>query len=116
MRWLLVKDLRILQRSPLLVGLLSAPAVLLLDEPSTGLDPRQRERLWEFVQGLSSAGTSVVYSTHHVYEAEHHADRVLVLADAEMLFDGTAAEFVALAGDVHDVEAAFVRFLHEHGH
>jgi ABC-2 type transport system ATP-binding protein len=51
-----------------------------------------------------------------VGEAERYADRLLVLADGELLFDGTPAGFVALAGDVHDVEAAFVRFLHARGH
>ena len=60
-----------------------APAVLLLDEPSTGLDPRQRERLWEFVLGLAGGGTTVIYSTHHLLEAERYGDRLLVLADGE---------------------------------
>ena len=78
------------QRVNIAVGLLAAPPVLLLDEPSTALDPRQRVRLWEFVTGLARAGTTVVYSTHHVPEAEYHADRVLVLADGELLFLGTA--------------------------
>ena len=57
------------QRVNIAIGLLTEPAVLLLDEPSTGLDPRQRERLWEFVLGLAGAGTTVIYSTHHLLEA-----------------------------------------------
>ena len=71
------------------------PAVLLLDEPSTGLDPRQRERLWEFVLGLAGAGTTVIYSTHHLLEAERYGDRLLVLADGERVFDGTSDELHA---------------------
>ena len=55
------------QRVNIAIGLLASPAVLLLDEPSTGLDPRQRERLWEFVLGLAGAGTTVIYSTHHLH-------------------------------------------------
>ena len=78
------------QRVNIAIGLLAAPAVLLLDEPSTGLDPRQRERLWEFVLGLAGAGTTVIYSTHHLLEAERYGDRLLVLADGERVFDGTA--------------------------
>jgi ABC-2 type transport system ATP-binding protein len=101
------------QRVNIAIGLLGEPEVLLLDEPSASLDPRQRERLWAF---LADLGTTVVFSTHDVGEAERYADRLLVLADAELLFDGTAAEFVSVAGDVHDVEAAFVRFLHARGH
>jgi ABC-2 type transport system ATP-binding protein len=91
--------------------------VLLLDEPSTALDPRQRARLWEFVGALTQGGTSVVYSTHIVQEAERHADRVLVLADGELLFDGSPRELEAAAGASGlDFEAAFVRFLRERGH
>ena len=106
------------QRVNIAIGLLSKPAVLLLDEPSTGLDPRQRERLWEFVLGLAGGGTTVIYSTHHLLEAERYGDRLLVLADGERIFDGTASELHAAApgSGAHDFEAAFVRFLAERGH
>ena len=117
MRWLLVKDLQILRRSPLLVGLLTQPPVLLLDEPSASLDPRQRERLWEFIGGLAGRGTTVVFSTHNVAEAERYADQLLVLVDGELLFTGTPAELQRAVGEgSRDLEAAFVRFLHERGH
>ena len=69
--------------------------------------------LWEFVGGLAERGTTVIYSTHNVGEAEHYADRVLVLADGELLFTGTPAELRA-AAPTH-FEAAFVAFLHEQG-
>ena len=98
------------QRVNIAIGLLGEPAVLLLDEPSAALDPRQRERLWEFIGALR---TTVVFSTHDVGEAERFADRVLVLADGELLFTGAPE---ALVGDDPDFEAAFVRFLHERGH
>jgi ABC-2 type transport system ATP-binding protein len=89
-----------------------------LDEPSTGLDPRQRERLWEFVLGLAGAGTTVIYSTHHLLEAERYGDRLLVLADGERVFDGSAAELHAAVpgSEATDFEGAFVRFLRERGH
>jgi ABC-2 type transport system ATP-binding protein len=106
------------QRVNIAIGLLSAPAVLLLDEPSTGLDPRQRERLWEFVLGLAGGGTTVIYTTHHLVEAERYGNRLLVLADGERVFDGTARELheaVPHAGGI-DFEAAFVAFLRERGH
>ena len=106
------------QRVNIAIGLLSRPAVLLLDEPASGLDPRQRERLWEFVLGLAGGGTTVIYSTHHLLEAERYGDRLLVLADGERIFDGTASELHAAApgSGAHDFEAAFVRFLAERGH
>jgi ABC-2 type transport system ATP-binding protein len=105
------------QRVNVAVGLLGEPAALLLDEPTSSLDPRQRERLWGFIAALAGRGTTVAYATHNVVEAERYADRVLVLADGELLFSGTPAEFErAVGGRGRDFEAAFVRFLDEHGH
>jgi ABC-2 type transport system ATP-binding protein len=105
------------QRVNIAIGLLADPAVLLLDEPSSSLDPRQRERLWEFVGALTQRGTAVVYSTHNVQEAERYADRVLVLADGDLIYTGTprALEHEVGSADL-DFEAAFVRFLHDKGH
>ncbi|MCB0866282.1 MAG: ABC transporter ATP-binding protein [Solirubrobacterales bacterium] len=109
------------QRINIAIGLLSKPAALLLDEPSTGLDPRQRQRLWEFVLELAGEGTTVIFSTHNIAEAERYGERMLVIADGERIFDGTAAELHAAApGDdgpgTADFESAFVRFLSERGH
>ena len=104
------------QRVNIAIGLLKSPAALLLDEPSSSLDPRQRERLWGFIGGLAAGGTAVVFSTHDVGEAERYADRVLVLADGELLFTGTTRELERTVGDQRDFEAAFVRFLHDRGH
>ncbi|MDX6638768.1 MAG: type transport system ATP-binding protein [Solirubrobacterales bacterium] len=105
------------QRVNIAIGLLAAPAALLLDEPSTGLDPRQRERLWEFVLGLAGGGTTVIFSTHNIAEAERYGGRLLVLADGEALFDGSPADLHAAAGsDGRDFEAAFVAFLRAKGH
>jgi ABC-2 type transport system ATP-binding protein len=85
------------QRVNIAIGLLGDPEVL----------------LWQFIGTL---GTTVVFSTHDVGEAERFADRVLVLADGELLFTGTPAELASTMGDDHDFEAAFVRFLHARGH
>src|SRR3954462_15848602 len=68
------------QRVNIAAGLLADPPVLALDEPSSSLDPRQRERLWEFIGRLAASGTAVVFTTHNVGEAERYAGRVLVLA------------------------------------
>jgi ABC-2 type transport system ATP-binding protein len=105
------------QRVNIAIGLLRDPPVLLLDEPSASLDPRQRERLWEFIGGLAGRGTAIVFSTHNVIEVERYATRVLALVDGELLFAGTPAELDQTVGaGVGDLEAAFVRFLHERGH
>ena len=104
------------QRVNIAIGLLADPPVLLLDEPSSSLDPRQREVLWRFVSDLAERGTTVVWTTHDVAEAERYAHRVLVLADGELLFGGTPPELAATVGSARDFEAAFVQFLHERGH
>ncbi|HEX8105274.1 MAG TPA: ABC transporter ATP-binding protein [Solirubrobacteraceae bacterium] len=105
------------QRVNIAIGLLGDPEVLLLDEPSSSLDPRQRAILWEFVGGLAERGTTVIYSTHNVAEAERYADRVLVLADGELLFAGSPAELHKAVDDgAADFESAFVAFLRERGH
>jgi ABC-2 type transport system ATP-binding protein len=106
------------QRVNIGIGLLREPRALLLDEPSAALDPRQRERLWEFIAQLTAHGTTVMFSTHDVAEAERFSDRLLVLADGELLFSGTPAELdrTVSGGGALDFETAFVRFLRERGH
>jgi ABC-2 type transport system ATP-binding protein len=110
------------QRINIAIGLLSRPVALLLDEPSVGLDPRQRARLWGFVSALAGRGTTVVFSTHDIQEAERYGQRLLVLADGESLFDGSAEELrTAVRAETpeaasSDFEAAFVAFLAHRGH
>jgi len=106
------------QRVNIAVGLLADPPVLLLDEPSGALDPRQRERLWGFITALTERGTAVIFATHDIAEAERHAHRILILADGETLFSGTAPELKAAgeAGPDEDLEQAFVAFLRSKGH
>jgi ABC-2 type transport system ATP-binding protein len=110
------------QRINIAIGLLARPAVLLLDEPSVGLDPRQRARLWEFVGGLAGRGTTVIFSTHNIQEAERYGNRLLVLADGELLFGGSDEELRSAVAEVapgaaeSDFETAFVAYLHQRGH
>jgi ABC-2 type transport system ATP-binding protein len=105
------------QRVNIAIGLLVAPEVLLLDEPTAALDPRQREALWEFVLRMAGEGTTVLYATHNVQEADRYADRVIVLADGERLFEGSPRELERVVGTSGlDFESAFVKFLHQRGH
>ncbi len=110
------------QRVNIAIGLLSRPVALLLDEPSVGLDPRQRARLWDFVGALAGRGTTVIFSTHDIQEAERYGQRLLVLADGESLFDGSpeslreAVRSEAPEAASRDFETAFVAFLQHRGH
>jgi ABC-2 type transport system ATP-binding protein len=106
------------QRVNVALGLLADPPVVLLDEPSSALDPAQRQRLWTFIGGLAERGTCVLFSTHIVSEAARYAARVIVLDEGRLLFDGPPGELAQAAGrhsEENDFERAFVAFLHEEG-
>jgi ABC-2 type transport system ATP-binding protein len=102
------------QRVNVALGLLADPPVILLDEPSSALDPGQRERLWGFIVELAARGRSVVFSTHVVAEAQRYAQRVVVLDQGRLLFEGTPAA-LAIEGGSGDFEQAFVAFLRGRG-
>jgi ABC-2 type transport system ATP-binding protein len=108
------------QRVNIAIGLVAEPAVLLLDEPSAALDPRQRARLWDFILERAAAGTTVIFATHNIQEAERYAHRLAVIADGETLFTGSPRELedtvAAESGEAVDFEAAFVSFLRHRGH
>ena len=80
------------RRVDLAIGIVGRPDVLFLDEPTTGLDPEARRRTWAAVENLTSAGTTVVLTTHYVDEVDHLADRVIVLAGGHIVADTTPGE------------------------
>src|SRR5262249_8458382 len=79
------------QRLDLAISLLPDPRVLLLDEPTAALDPRQRRRLWETARGVRDAGGAVVLVTQNIDDLEHVADRVAALLGGRVGFDGVVA-------------------------
>lgn len=79
------------RRLDLAASLISRPAVLFLDEPTTGLDPVSRRRVWEDVRRLADDGTTVFLTTQTLDEAEALADRIAVLRDGRIVADGTAS-------------------------
>jgi ABC-2 type transport system ATP-binding protein len=93
-------------RASLAVALLGRPGLLVLDEPTVGLDPVLREDLWALFHRLADAGTAVFVSSHVMDEAER-CDRLLLMREGRVIADGTPGEIKASAG-VHDVEAAFL--------
>ena len=81
------------QRLNLAISLLGGPRVLLLDEPTAALDPRQRRRLWESAARLKESGGAVVFATQALEELERIADRVAVLVEGVLTFVGTVEEY-----------------------
>jgi ABC-2 type transport system ATP-binding protein len=83
------------QRLNLGIALLPDPDVLLLDEPTAALDPRQRRRLWELATGTRDRGGAVVFVTQNLEELDRFADRVVVLRDGTAVFSGSHDEYEA---------------------
>jgi ABC-2 type transport system ATP-binding protein len=82
------------RRLDLALGIVGRPALLFLDEPTTGFDPAARRQAWELIRALCSGGTTVLLTTHYLDEAEHLADRVGVLSAGRMVAEGTPEQLV----------------------
>ncbi len=90
------------RRLDVALGLMHAPPLLFLDEPSTGLDPQSRANLWQHILDLRTGhGTTIFLTTHYLEEADRYAERVMVMDKGRVIADDTAARLKAnLAGDV----------------
>jgi ABC-2 type transport system ATP-binding protein len=93
-------------RASLACALVGAPEVLVLDEPTVGLDPVLRVELWDRFHALADAGTTLIVSSHVMDEAGR-CDRLLLLRDGELIADSTPAQLRA-DGHSHDLEEAFL--------
>jgi len=85
------------QRQRLAIGcaLLSKPRILFLDEPTTGLDPQARRRLWEIVEGFKAEGGTVILTTHYMEEAERLADDLAIVDRGKVIARGSPASIIA---------------------
>ncbi len=92
----IVRDLSGGMRRRLLVarGLIHRPRLVLLDEPTVGLDPQVRQELWTLIDSLRAGGVTVLMSTHYIEEAERLADIVAVMSHGRVVAEGTPAELV----------------------
>ena len=86
------------RRLDLGASLVGAPRLLLLDEPTTGLDPRSRIELWEAIRNLVAAGTDVLLTTQYLDEADHLANQVVIIDHGRAVANGTPAELKARIG------------------
>ncbi|RFU23133.1 ABC transporter ATP-binding protein [Geodermatophilus marinus] len=91
------------RRLDLAMALLGRPRVVVLDEPTTGLDPESRRQVWRLVAGLVDDGAAVVLTTHHLEEAEELADRIAVLKAGRVVLAGTQEE-------IAETQPATIRF------
>ena len=95
------------RRLDLAASLIGRPPVLFLDEPTTGLDPRTRNELWQLIGELVADGTTVLLTTQYMEEAEHLADSIVVLDAGRVVADGTADELKDhLGGNVLEIRVS----------
>jgi ABC-2 type transport system ATP-binding protein len=86
------------------IGLLHQPRLLVLDEPTVGVDPQSRNAILASVEALSAAGMGILYTTHYMEEAERLCDRVGVIDEGRIIAEGTRRELVALVGGLDTVK------------
>ena len=80
------------RRLDLALGLVGDPDLLFLDEPTTGFDPSARRRAWELIENLRQLGKTILLTTHYMDEAEHLADRVVVIVKGRLVAEGAPSE------------------------
>jgi ABC-2 type transport system ATP-binding protein len=88
------------------IGLLHEPQLLVLDEPTVGVDPQSRNAILEAVDQLRRGGMSILYTTHYMEEAERLCDRIAIIDAGHILAEGTRPELVALVGQLDHVTLA----------
>jgi len=85
------------RRLNIAIGLLHDPKVVLLDEPTVGVDPQSRERIYEMLAALQQSGVAVVLTTHHLEEAERRCERIVIIDHGRMVAAGSLSELLASA-------------------
>ncbi len=83
------------RRLDVALGLIGNPELVFLDEPTTGFDPAARREAWSMIEGLKELGKTIVLTTHYMDEAEHLADRLIILSAGEIVATGSADELVS---------------------
>ncbi len=86
------------RRLDIAASLVSRPELLFLDEPTTGLDPRSRNQVWDFVRGIAAEGTTVLLTTQYLEEADQLAQRMAVIDQGVVIAEGTSRELKASVG------------------
>lgn len=87
------------RRLNLAIGLIHGPKVLLLDEPTVGIDPQARNNILEIIRDIAREGTTIIFTTHHLEEAEKLCDRIAIIDHGKILQTGSVTELAKVAGD-----------------
>lgn len=87
------------RRLNLAIGLVHKPKVILLDEPTVGIDPQARNNIMEVIRGIAREGNTIIFTTHHLEEAESLCERIAIMDHGKILATGTVDELAKVAGD-----------------
>jgi lipooligosaccharide transport system ATP-binding protein len=94
-------------------ALINKPEVLVLDEPTTGLDPQSRHDMWERVRDLKKQGVTTILTTHYMEEAEELCDRIVLIDHGKIVEEGRPSDLIAKHG-VESLEDVFLKLTGEH--
>lgn len=86
------------QKVKFAIALLGNPEILILDEPTTGMDVNARKTFWDSMHALADAGKTIIFATHYLEEAEEFADRIIMMAHGQVIADGTTTKIRTLNG------------------
>ena len=103
------------QRLALGIALLNKPKILLLDEPTTGLDPNARREIWNILLNLKKEhNTSLILTSHYMEEAEYLCDRIVIMDQGTILAEGTLKEILTYGGGHHSLDELFISLTGRH--
>lgn len=98
------------RRINLIASILHQPKVLFLDEPTVGVDVQSKNAIIEHLKELNQKGTTIVYTSHHLNEAEHFCTKVAIIDHGEIIVQGEPKDLIAVNDHAHNLEDVFIAF------
>lgn len=97
------------RRTNLMCGLIHKPEIIFLDEPTLGVDAQSMNLIYEYLKELNASGTTVIYTTHYMREAENLFSRVTIIDDGEIIANGTPADLIQNTPGCRDLGEVFIK-------
>jgi ABC-2 type transport system ATP-binding protein len=98
------------RRINLIASILHQPKILFLDEPTVGVDVQSKNVIIDHLKQLNKEGTTIVYTSHHLNEAEHFCSRVAIIDNGKIILKGKPKELISSNKKAHNLEDVFIRY------